>query len=101
MQKSFIALTAVSTLAAVLSIFASDAYAMTGHEAAVACERRGPPGCMVSYHPDGSIDITTGDGHYVYCLTPRSQCVLGWRKSLGKPNIILDPSQIEALIKRK
>jgi len=84
------------SVAMIGSSFTTAAFAMSGHAAAVACERN--PHCHVRYNGDGSIEIVTDDGHYIVCKTPRGQCGLLWRKAPGSTKVVMNVSQIESVL---
>jgi len=64
---------------------ATPAQAMTGHDAAVACEARGTPKCLVDYGSKGDLIILTDDGYVISCPTPSGQCTITTRPPKGKP----------------
>ena len=88
-------------LAALGLAIATPAQAMTGHDAAVACEARAPK-CNVEYAGDGSILVTTDDGYIVSCPTPSGLCSITTRPDQKKPKPkhpkLLNPAMIPKVL---
>lgn len=71
-KTSFVASLAATAIFASLS--ATPAFAINGSEAVNQCLQQGARLCAFASQPDGSIRITTRDGHALRCGSANSAC---------------------------